>query len=151
MMLDVFNHFMPKTILDRMATLVPGHIALKAFPQLPTLWDTSARLRLMEGFGDYQQVLSLSNPPIEMLGGPDLAPELARIANDGLAELCQKHADRFPCFIASMPMNNVDACLAEIDRIWDLFQYDLAKTNFYYLHTLLPLPWFETLGLPDAR
>lgn len=31
------------------------------------------------------------------------------------------------------------ACVAEIDRIWDLFQYDLAKTNFYYLHTLLPL------------
>lgn len=31
------------------------------------------------------------------------------------------------------------ACLAEIDRIWDLFQYELAKTNFYYLHTLLPL------------
>jgi hypothetical protein len=31
------------------------------------------------------------------------------------------------------------ACLAEIDQIWDLFQYELAKTNFYYLHTLLPL------------
>ncbi len=31
------------------------------------------------------------------------------------------------------------ACIAEIDRIWDLFQYDLAKTNFYYLHSLLPL------------
>jgi tetratricopeptide (TPR) repeat protein len=30
-------------------------------------------------------------------------------------------------------------CIAEIDRIWDLFQYELAKTNFYYLRTLLPL------------
>lgn len=116
MMLDVFNHFMPKTILDRMNTLVPGHIALKAFPQLPTLWDTGARLKLMDAFDDYQQVLSLSNPPIEMLGGPDLAPELARIANDGLAELCSKHPGRFPCFIASMPMNNIEACLVEIDR-----------------------------------
>lgn len=116
MMLDVFNHFMPKTILDRMNTLVPGHIALKAFPQLPTLWDTNARLKLMDAFDDYQQVLSLSNPPIEMLGGPDLAPELARIANDGLAELCSKHRERFPCFIASMPMNNIEACLTEIDR-----------------------------------
>ena len=28
------------------------------------------------------------------------------------------------------------ACLEEIDRIWDLFQYDLAKTNHYYLNTL---------------
>ena len=40
------------------------------------------------------------------------------------------------------------ACLAEIDRIWDLFQYDLAKTNFYYLHTLLPL---EEGDYPRAR
>jgi tetratricopeptide (TPR) repeat protein len=31
------------------------------------------------------------------------------------------------------------ACVAEIDRIWDLFQYDLAKTNYYYLNTLLPI------------
>jgi tetratricopeptide (TPR) repeat protein len=31
------------------------------------------------------------------------------------------------------------ACLEEIDRIWDLFQYDLAKTNHYYLNTLQSL------------
>jgi tetratricopeptide (TPR) repeat protein len=31
------------------------------------------------------------------------------------------------------------ACLEQIDRIWDLFQYDLAKTNHYYLLTLIPL------------
>jgi len=31
------------------------------------------------------------------------------------------------------------ASLAEVDQIWDVFQYDLAKTNFYYLHTLLAL------------
>jgi len=116
MMLDVFNHFMPRTIYDRLSDLVPGHPALGAFPKLPTLWDTDARLRLMEPFEGYQQVLSLSNPPIEMLGGPTVTPELARIANDGLAELCRKHPDQFPTFIASMPMNNVEACVAEIDR-----------------------------------
>src|SRR5438034_5988509 len=51
-----------------------------------------------------------------MLGSPDKTPELARIANDGLAELCRKHPDRFPTFIASMPMNNVGACVRELDR-----------------------------------
>ncbi len=39
------------------------------------------------------------------------------------------------------------ACLEEIDRIWDLFQYDLAKTNHYYLNTLIPL---EQGDLPRA-
>jgi predicted TIM-barrel fold metal-dependent hydrolase len=116
MIIDIFNHFMPKTIFDRLATLVPGHVALSAFPELPTLWDVDARLRMMDEFGDLQHVLSLANPPIEMLGPPDKTPELAKIANDGLAELCRQHPDRFPAFIASMPMNNVEACVGEADR-----------------------------------
>lgn len=114
--LDVFNHFMPKAIFDRLAELVPGHIALSAFPELPTLWDVDARLRLMDEFDGLQQVLSLANPPIEVLGPPQKTPELARIANDGLAELCRRYPERFPCFIASMPMNNVEACVREADR-----------------------------------
>ncbi len=115
-MLDVFNHFMPKAIFDRLSDLVPGHIALSAFPELPTLWDVDARLRMMDEFDGLQQVLSLANPPIEALGPPEKTPELARIANDGLAEICRRHPDRFPAFIASMPMNNVDACVREADR-----------------------------------
>ncbi|HZR68020.1 MAG TPA: amidohydrolase, partial [Burkholderiales bacterium] len=113
MILDVFNHFMPKSIFDRLAQLVPGHVALSAFPELPTLWNVDARLRMMDEFGDLQHVISLANPPIEMLGTADKTPELARIANDGLADLCAKHPERFPTFIASMPMNNVEACVAE--------------------------------------
>ena len=116
MIIDVFNHFMPKAIYDRLSSLVPGHIALSAFPELPTLWDVDARLAMMDEFGDLQHVLSLANPPIEMLGTPDRTPELAKIANDGLAELCRRHPDRCPAFIASMPMNNVDACVREAER-----------------------------------
>ncbi|HEX2652487.1 MAG TPA: amidohydrolase family protein, partial [Xanthobacteraceae bacterium] len=79
-------------------------------------WDIVARLRLLDQFGDYAQVISLSNPPIELLGPPDQTPDLARHANDGLAELCRKYPDRFPGFIAALPMNNMDATLREIDR-----------------------------------
>jgi len=117
--LDVFNHFMPKSIFDRLAGLVPGHATLTAFPQLPTLWDVDARLRMMDEFDGLRQVLSLANPPIEMLGPSDKTPELARVANDDLAELCRRHPERFPTFIASMPMNNVEACVRESDRAID--------------------------------
>lgn len=116
MIIDVFNHFMPRAIFDRLSELVPGHIALSAFPELPTLLDVDARLRMMDEFDGLQQVLSLANPPIELLGPPERTPELARVANDGLAALCRGHPDRFPAFIASMPMNNVEACVRESDR-----------------------------------
>jgi aminocarboxymuconate-semialdehyde decarboxylase len=89
---------------------------LSAFPRLTTLWDVEARLRLMDEFGDMQHVLSLANPPLELIAKPDRTPELARLANDTLAETCRLHPDRFPAFIASLPMNNVEASLQEIDR-----------------------------------
>src|SRR3954454_320241 len=116
MMIDIFNHFMPKAYLDRLGAIIPGHVALTAFPRLKTLWDVDARLSLLDQFDGLQQVLSLANPPLELIAPPDQTPELARLANDSLAELCSRHPDRFPAFVASLPMNNLDAALAEIDR-----------------------------------
>jgi predicted TIM-barrel fold metal-dependent hydrolase len=89
------------------------------FPTLPAIIDVDARLRLLDGFQDLQQVLTLANPPIELVASPDTSPGLARIANDELAEICRRHPDRFPTFAASLPMNNIEATLAEIDRAID--------------------------------
>ena len=116
MMIDVFNHFMPKAYLDRLGDLIPGHPVLTAFPRLKTLWDVDARRALMDEFGGTQHVLSLANPPPELIGPPDRTPELVRMANDALAEICRKHPDHFPAFIASLPMNNVEASVKEADR-----------------------------------
>jgi hypothetical protein len=92
MKIDIFNHFMPKPYLERLSALVPGHVAATAFPRLATLWDVEARLRLLDEFGDLQNVLSLANPPLELVAGPDVTPELARLANDALG----KSARRIP-------------------------------------------------------
>jgi predicted TIM-barrel fold metal-dependent hydrolase len=116
MIIDIFNHFMPKAYLDRLTQLIPGHVATTAFPRLVTLVDVDARLRLLDQFGDFRQVLSLANPPLELIGPPKVTPELARVANDALAEICRKHPDRFPAFVAALPMNNMEAALIETDR-----------------------------------
>jgi aminocarboxymuconate-semialdehyde decarboxylase len=116
MMIDIFNHFMPKSYFDRLADLIPGHAVLTAFPRLKTLMDVDARLRLLDQFDGLRQVISLANPPIELLGPPDRTPALAQMANDALAEICRARPDSFPAFIAALPMNNVDATLVEIDR-----------------------------------
>ena len=47
---------------------------------------------------------------------PRLSAELAMLANDELANLVSEHPDRFPAFIAGLPMNDMDAALTEVDR-----------------------------------
>ena len=84
--------------------------------EVPMLVDLDVRFQVMDSFDDYCQILSLASPPIEMLGSPDVASDLARRGNDGMAELCRKYPDRFPYFTASLPMNNPDASLDETHR-----------------------------------
>lgn len=54
---------------------------LAAFPRISTLVDVEARLRLVDEFGEMQQVLSLANPPLELIAPPQVTQKLARIAN----------------------------------------------------------------------
>jgi aminocarboxymuconate-semialdehyde decarboxylase len=116
--LDVFNHFFPEPYYARMMAIAPTHKDMgKRIRNVPLLHDLDGRFRVMDAFGgDYQQILSLPSPPIEALAGPREAIELARIANDGLADLVRRHPDRFPGFVASLPMNDPDAVLAEAHR-----------------------------------
>jgi aminocarboxymuconate-semialdehyde decarboxylase len=73
---------------------------------------------MLEEFGDdYRQILSLSAPPIESINpDPQITLDLARLANDTQAELVRKHSDRFPGFIASLPLNDPDASVIELER-----------------------------------
>ncbi|MBA7673840.1 hypothetical protein ES703_82046 [subsurface metagenome] len=119
MKLDMFNHIFPKTYFDKMLEVAPNLKDMgKRVRALPVLYDLEARFRVMDEFDDYAQIICLAAPPLEVLS-PELSPELAKIANDGLAEYVDKYPDRFPGFIASMPMNNPDAALKEIDRAID--------------------------------
>jgi predicted TIM-barrel fold metal-dependent hydrolase len=83
---------------------------------IPILVDMDARVKMMDQIGDYAQVICLAAPPIEAQAGPDLSPDLAEVANDSMAEIVAKYPDRFPGFIASLPLNNPAAAALEIDR-----------------------------------
>jgi uncharacterized protein len=114
--IDVFTHFMPPRFLDMFQQHAPDQGMFRRSMQLKPLCELDARFRLMDQFADYRQVISLGSPPIETFAGPDLAPELSRVANDGMAELVDAHPDRFAGFLAAIPMNNPDAAVAEIER-----------------------------------
>src|SRR5690349_14558643 len=114
---DVFNHFFPDRYFRRMLEIAPGQKDMgKRVRAIPLLHDLDARLRTMDRFPDYAQILSLPSPPIEAVATRQQSAELAAIANDGLAELVDRHRDRFPGFVASLPMNDPDAALAEAGR-----------------------------------
>jgi aminocarboxymuconate-semialdehyde decarboxylase len=119
--IDIFNHIFPRRFFDRMleeggATRDMG----KRVRNVPVLWDLDKRFEVIEKFGDeYQQVLSIAAPPIEVMAGPKAATELAQLANDGMAELVDRYPERFPAFVASLPMNDVDAAIREMERAVD--------------------------------
>lgn len=116
MKIDIFNHVMPVGYLEMMKQHSKDQGIIKRMASLRMLWDIEARVKMLEQWPDLQQVLTLSVPPPELVGGPELSPQLARIANDGMAEMVAKWPKKFPAFVASLPMNNVPAALEEMDR-----------------------------------
>ncbi|HZQ59733.1 MAG TPA: amidohydrolase family protein [Casimicrobiaceae bacterium] len=115
--IDIFPHIFPRRFFDTMLEIAPDKNAIKRWLHIPVLYDLDARLRMMDTFGpEYQQVLTLSLPTIEAIAPADKSPEVARLANDGMAEISHKYPDRFPGWVASLPLNNVPACLDEIER-----------------------------------
>jgi aminocarboxymuconate-semialdehyde decarboxylase len=89
---------------------------VKRLMQVRELHDLDQRFRTMDGVGDYRQIVSLPNPPIEAFATPEQSVDLARIANDAMAELARRHRDRFPAFVAALPMHDVDASMRELER-----------------------------------
>lgn len=117
MKIDIFNHVMPQAYLElvKQHSKEPGMV--KRMSSLRMLWDIEHRVAMLrEKFSDVRQVLTLGLPSPELLGDAARSPEFARVANDGMAEMCRRWPKEFPAFVASLPMNNPRAALEEMDR-----------------------------------
>jgi uncharacterized protein len=61
--IDIYNHVMPRAVADRIGELAPGRgDMVKRVTSIPMLYDIEARIRMMDQWPAYQQVLTLSNP-----------------------------------------------------------------------------------------
>jgi uncharacterized protein len=115
--IDAFNHFFPKPYFDALIETPAGQRDIgKRVRGIPALYDLDLRLKVVDQFPDYTQVLSLGLPMIERLWGPEKSPEMARLANDGLAEIVARHPDRFAGYSAILPMNAPEAAAKEVER-----------------------------------
>lgn len=117
MKIDIFPHILPPKYKDALYKSAPsGFYIQDVIETLPTLYNLDHRFRIMDKFEGLLQVLTLSSPPIEKIGDASKAIDLAKLANDEMAELVLKYPDRFVAAVAALPMLDIDSTLKEIDR-----------------------------------
>jgi aminocarboxymuconate-semialdehyde decarboxylase len=127
---DCFNHFFPQRFFQGLLETRAAQKDMgKRVRGIPALFDLDERLRIVDAFPDYSQVLSLAMPAIDRLWGPEEAPAWARIGNDELAALVARYPDRFPGYAASLPMNAPEAAVREAERVLE------NGANAIQLHT----------------
>jgi uncharacterized protein len=152
--IDIFTHIYPVPFFEKLMHVAPNFKDVgKRSRGVPMLVDLDERFRVMDRFEGYEQVLSLPTPPLEVMGTPAQALDLARTANDGMAELVARYPRRFPTFAASLPCGDVDASVREATRAID----DLGARGIQLFTNVLGkpldapefLPLFELMAAYD--
>ncbi len=114
--IDGYAHISPPKYSEVLRTEFPRFYD-QILGRTAPLFDMETRFRIMDAFAPLAQVLTVGPvPSLEAFAGPERSPELARLANDEMAELIGKYPDRFVAAIALLPMNNMEAALEETDR-----------------------------------
>ena len=115
--IDIYCHIFPDKFFQEMNRIAPrlGNIGAR-LRGVKKLFDLDERFREMDQFGDYREIISLPNPPIEDLATGETGLNLARIGNDAMAELCARHPERFPTFVAALSMTDVEGSVKEARR-----------------------------------
>src|SRR6516165_3325893 len=115
--IDIYCHTFPDRFFHEMNRIAPrlGNIGAR-LRGVKKLFDLDERFREMDRFGDYREVISLPNPPIEDFAQGEVGLNLARIGNDAMAELCARHPARFPAFVAALSLTDIEGSVKEARR-----------------------------------
>lgn len=114
--IDIFNHVLPAKYKEALDKKAKDTFYKEINRAAPALSDLDARFRIMDRYEGIKCVLSVASPPLEMVVDATTGIELAKIANDEMAELIAKYPDQFIAAVACLPMSDVDAALTETDR-----------------------------------
>lgn len=118
MIIDIATHVFPRPLLERVKRIAPtfGSRGSSRIENTPQLYEFDDRFRQMDEVGDYVQIVSLTGPPIEEISTPAQRAEIARIANDSMAELVSRNPGRFSRFVAAVALHDIDSAMKELDR-----------------------------------
>lgn len=144
-LIDVHAHFLPPWCEQEAAK--HGHELPDGMPWWPA-WSVEEHLSQLDSGGVDRALLSLSSPGV--LGWDAEAEEFARRVNDFAAQTVTEHPDRFG-FLASLPMHETEAALAELSRACDELGAEgvilSTNTRGRYLHE----PEFDPLWAELSR
>ena len=116
LIIDAYAHISPPKYTEFIRQKYPVMYNNMLGPCVP-LYNMDDRFRIMDAYEGLVQVLTIGPvPPIEYFADEQQTVELARMANDEMAEMLLKYRDKFVTAIALLPMNNPDAALEETDR-----------------------------------
>jgi len=145
-MIDIFCHILPYKYKEVLYKITPPNFYLRdVIETLPTLFDLECRFRIIDKYQGIRQVLTLSLQPVENIAKPKKAAELAKLANDEMADMVAKYPDRFVSAIACLPLNNMDAALQEVDRAINDLKLRGVQLNTPVNDKPLDLPEFMPL------
>lgn len=116
MKIDVFAHILPEKYFKALQKKDKANRISKRTSSNQANTKLDVRLSVMDRYPDVVQVINISQPPLEAIVSPKEAVDLARMANDELAELVIKYPNKFIGGVACLPLNNIDAALKEADR-----------------------------------
>jgi aminocarboxymuconate-semialdehyde decarboxylase len=117
MRVDAYTHFIPTRFYKEVMSSGEHRDIGKRMMGVPSIYDVKKRLKVVDKFKDYSQILSYPMPPFEMMTkNGRQAEEYAKIVNDGFAELCAKYPDHFPGWVAQAPMSAPDVGVREAKR-----------------------------------
>jgi aminocarboxymuconate-semialdehyde decarboxylase len=117
MIVDIYTHILPERFFQEMSQTSPKLENIGArLRGVNKLFDLDLRFAEMDTIGDYAQIISLPNPPLEEIAKGETAQQLSRIANDAMAELCGQYTYHFPGFVAAVALDDVEAGMREAER-----------------------------------
>jgi predicted TIM-barrel fold metal-dependent hydrolase len=126
--IDLHAHFLPERY--RASALAHGQSHPDGMPALPQ-WSAAAAVSMMDDVGIAAAALSISSPGVAFLESPAERAALARAVNEDGATAVAAYPDRFG-LLASLPLPDVDAALAEIDYAFGQLDADGVGLHTHY-------------------
>ncbi len=137
---DLHNHVIPEPVVqairrnpDRYGTRIEERGGKRYFDShgrmtelLPEFCDAEAKIAWMDRVGMDVSVISVGPPIYFYWLAPEAGIEIIRLANDGIAQMVDRHPDRLRG-MAHLPMQDPDAAVAELERVAKEYRFKAVE------------------------